>query len=160
MSLSNTDLHLAHEGNKMAKYAEDTYLLIPSVNSNTIESELGHVASWAADNNLKLNVLKTQELIVRNKYISANSLPPPNSDIKRVSSLCVLGVTFNQYLEISDHITNLLQKGHQCIYALKILKSKGLAGKSLNTVCKSTLLSSLTYASPSWWGFYLYRRSG
>ena len=70
-----------------------------------------------------------------------------------MSSLCVLGITFNQYLEIPDHVTNVLQKSNQCLYALKILKSKGLAGRSLNTVCKSTLLSSLAYASPSWWGF-------
>ena len=151
--INAADLHPAHEGNKMAKYADDTYLLIPSINSNTIELELDHVTSWAADNNLKLNVLKSQELLVRNKNTSTNSLPPPNSKIERVSFLCVLGITFNQYLEISDHVTNVLQKSNQCLYALKILKSKGLAGRSLNTVCKSTLLSSLAYASPSWWGF-------
>ena len=151
--INAADLHPIHLGNEMAKYADDSYLIIPATNSHTIESELDHVASWAAGNNLKLNVLKTQELLVTRKNVPASSLPPIKPNIKRVTSLCVLGVTFNQYLEFTDHIINLLHKSNQTLYALKILKSKGLAGRALNTVFKCTFLTSLLYASPSWWGF-------
>ena len=48
----------------MAKYADDCYLLVPASLSKSIDSELAHITSWAATNNLKLNRKKTQELIV------------------------------------------------------------------------------------------------
>jgi hypothetical protein len=151
--LNASDLHPLYAGNEMAKYADDSYLLIPSINSHTVVSEMNHISSWAGSNNLKLNVAKTQELIVSKKNFPSISLPPPKANIKRVTSLCVLGVTLDQHLEFSEHISNMLHKSNQTIYALKLLKSKGLEGRSLNTVFKATLLTSLLYASPSWWGF-------
>ena len=60
---------------------------------------------------------------------------------------------FNQHFDFHDHVNNVIIKCSQCLYALKTLMSKGLQGHSLNIVCKSTFLSCLTDASPSWWGF-------
>ena len=47
----------------------------------------------------------------------------------------------------------LVSKAGQGMYALKILKSNGLADRVLNTVSQATLLSPMTYASVAWWGF-------
>ena len=44
-----------------------------------------------------------------------------------------------------------MSKGNQTLYALKILKAHGLTG--LDTVNRATLLPSILYASPGWWGF-------
>ena len=40
----------------LTKYANDTYLLVPSSNRRrpTVPSELNHISSWAINNNLKL----------------------------------------------------------------------------------------------------------
>ena len=54
---------------------------------------------------------------------------------------------------MQDHVKNLVSKTGQSMYALKILKSNGLANRLLNTVTQATLLSQLTYASVAWWGF-------
>jgi Reverse transcriptase (RNA-dependent DNA polymerase) len=147
------DLHPKHKDNIMAKYADDCYLIIPSCNANTIQSELMSVTDWAMDNNLKLNHLKTQELVICKKNTIKSLLPVPVSGINRVSSLCILGVTINRYLELTEHIENVLSRGNQCLFALKTLRDKGLQGKSLSTVCRATFITSLTYASPAWWGF-------
>ena len=47
------------------KYADDCYLIVPPDQASHISSELVHIEKWAQDNNLKLNVLKTKEMIVR-----------------------------------------------------------------------------------------------
>ena len=145
------DLHPIHSDNRMAKYADDWYLIIPSINTHS--SEIQNVTSWATANNLKLNVSKTQEMLICKKNVSTSVLSAVIPGISRVTSLCVLGVTMNQHLSFSLHVDNKLAKGNQCLYALKTLKSKGLTGKCLNTVCRATFFNSIVYASQAWWGF-------
>ena len=136
--INASDLHPRCPGNRMAKYADDCYLIVPSTNTYTIQSEMDHITTWASSNNLKLNVQKSQELLVCKKKTPHSILPPALIGKSRVNFLCVLGVTMNQYLSFSLHIDNLISRGNQCLYALKTLKSKGLCGKSLNSVCRAT----------------------
>ena len=147
-----SDLQPLHPENVMAKYADDCYLIVASKNSHTITSELDQVFQWGNSNNLKLNRKKTQELIVSKKGQKL-SPPPILQDINRVTSLVVLGITISDKLSFREHATNVLARGNQNLYALKILKANGLVGASLNNVCKSTFFASLFYASPAWWGF-------
>jgi len=41
--------------NRLCKYDDDTYLLVPAINTPTIPKELQHISDWASANNLKLN---------------------------------------------------------------------------------------------------------
>ena len=52
-----SDLHPKNPGNYLDKYADDMYLLVPSVNSHLIPEELKYIVEWAAANNLSLNEL-------------------------------------------------------------------------------------------------------
>ena len=45
------------------KFADDTYLVVPAVNTMTCADELSHIESWATENNLKLKCMKTMEII-------------------------------------------------------------------------------------------------
>ena len=67
----------------------------------------------------------------------------------------ILGVTISDNLSVTQHINNIVIKSNQILYALKTLKSNGLSGKQLESVFKSTCISSLTYASPAWRGYAL-----
>jgi len=44
------DLQASHTGNIIIKFADDTYLIVTSVNSATCQDELDRVRQWAADN--------------------------------------------------------------------------------------------------------------
>ena len=147
-----SDLHPITPGNKCKKYADDMYLIVPSKNSLSIPSELNHISSWASNNNLRLNPSKSTEIIFK-KPRSRCPDPPPTPDIARVTSLKVLGITLQSNLSMTEHTNNLMSKAGQVMYALKVLKSNGLAIRHLNTICNATLVNSLTYASPSWWGY-------
>ena len=41
------DMRPRHEDNVIIKYADDTYLIVPSDNRDTCTEELRHIQSWA-----------------------------------------------------------------------------------------------------------------
>jgi len=78
------DLHPIHEQNRIFKFVDDTYLIVPAVNTDTCQEEIQHLQTWVADNNLKLNRDKTKEIIFT---ASRKQAPPPRRDIERVSTV-------------------------------------------------------------------------
>ena len=82
---------------------------------------------------------------------SLNVIPIPG--IVRVDTLKILGVTINDKLSMSHHVDNVCQSAAQSLYAIRLLKSKGMNLESVFTVCQATVVSRLLYAVPAWWGF-------
>src|SRR6218665_3317249 len=146
-----SDLHTLHQQNSLAKYADDTYLIVPASARTTVRDELDHISVWAATNNLRLNAKKSRELILHR----CRGLVPPASipDVERVSTMKVLGITLRADLNASTHITGVFEACSRSLYSLRILKSHGLQPKTLHEVARSTTLSRLMYAAPAWWGF-------
>ena len=147
-----SDLNTLFSGNRMHKYADDTYLVIPASNSHTLSSELNNVEKWAAKNNLKLNTEKTQEMIVFSNNKHKLPSPPPIKDILRVEHMIVLGVKITNTLKVSDHVADKIKSGSMSLFALKTLKAHGMPKAELHAVFRSTTLSSTLYAAPAWWG--------
>ena len=152
--INATDLKPLTSGNRLHKYADDTYLIVPSYNAHSTEAELTHIGEWAKENNLNLNTSKSLQMIVTRSQRKATTITPPTlSGITRVSSLSILGVTIQQNLLMHEHVNNIVSAGGQALYALKVLKAHGLPQDALTDVCRATLVSKLTYASPAWYGY-------
>ena len=148
-----SDLQPLYSHNLFAKYADDTYLIVPASYTNTITSELQAISDWATRNNLKLNESKTQVMIVRRPRFPVSDLPPPILGLHYVTSLKVLGVYFSEKLDFSTHVNNIVSKIARSMYALRVLKAHGLQGPQLWEVTQATAVSHLIYASPAWQGF-------
>ena len=58
-----SDIQPVYAGNVIIKFAGDTYIIVPAVNSNTATSEISQVQSWAEENNLMLNCEKSKDII-------------------------------------------------------------------------------------------------
>ena len=54
-----SDLHTINDGNKICKYADDTYLVVPAVNVNTRSAELKNITDWAT---LSLNLINSEKI--------------------------------------------------------------------------------------------------
>ena len=82
-----------HDSNRILKYADDTYLVVPAANEDTCESEFMHVYDWAAANNLTLNCTKSKELVFCARGVRGRPVqpPPPSRGISALS-LIILGV--------------------------------------------------------------------
>jgi len=152
--INGIDLKPVHAFNNLDKYADDTYLIVSSDNESTIDDELSAIERWATENNLTLNKSKSTEIIIYPSTVALAKASPVAQlpCIARVTTTKILGVTFGQCLSVSPHVAEVTLRSTQSLYALKILKSHGLDPRSLHLVCQSTLISRLTYASPSWWG--------
>ena len=59
------DLHPTTPENRIFKFADDTYLVVPAANSSSRLGEVSHVESWASRNNLRLNSLKLGQVVIK-----------------------------------------------------------------------------------------------
>jgi len=63
----------------------------------------------------------------------------------------MLGVTVTNHLSVSEHVRDVISRCAQSIYALKLLRSRGMNDDELRTIYKSVVLAKLLYAVPAWW---------
>ena len=61
------DLRAINDKNRMIKFADDTYLIVPAECTATCEDEVAHTQNWAYDSNLNLNRAKSREIVFRTK---------------------------------------------------------------------------------------------
>src|SRR6218665_3840258 len=133
------------------KFADDTYLLIGSNMRHTVCEELDGVKKWAELNNLKFNTDKSKEMLVPKS--GRWTVPEPLLlGMERVSELKILGVLFTNDLSVTSHVDDIISKCASYTHALRILRANGLQDNALFTVCNATVISSLLYAAPAWWG--------
>ena len=122
------------------KKAIDTYIVIPASNAQSRAAELNHVAQWAQVNNLQLNRAKSTEIIFSNsRHKRSGCHPPELPDIKRVTTITILGVTITNHLSISEHVSGVITKCAQSLHALKILRSLGMSDEALTVIYKAVV---------------------
>ena len=149
--INASDLRALYALDKLNKYADDSYLIVPSINSQLVREELDHISTWASNNNLKLNVDKSKEMIIKRPR-TRSAAPPPLLGIERVESMNILGVIFQCNLSFTMQVDRLVVRGAQTMYALGTLKHHELSGPPLWEVTRATFIARLTYASQAWWG--------
>ena len=142
-----------HEGNRLFKYADDCYLVIPASGISTTESELLNIEQWSKSCNLRLNTSKSCEIILTRPHNRLDVTVPPIAGIDRVTNLKILGVTLSQRIGFSLHINKICCSAKQAMFALRVLVSHGLTGNRLHDVVRSTIVARMLYSSPAWWGF-------
>jgi len=149
------DMQPCHDGNVIIKYADDTYLIVPAVNSDTSIGELWRIKDWADDNHLQLNATKSQKIIfqARGKCNKIVQLPLTCMGIEQVTQITALGVVINDHMTATDHVTAVLTSSTKLLYALRVLRAHGLSQQSLMDVFHATVESKIHYAAPVWSGF-------
>ena len=79
-------------------------------------------------NNLTMNRNKPKEIVFsdprRRRQIES---PPPATDIARVTSVKILGVTMTNGLSASDHVRDVIRSCAQTLYALRVLRTHGMS---------------------------------
>ena len=58
------DLEVRTLGNKLCKFANDTYLIIPADNADSRSAEINNIETWARTNKLTLNRTNSKEIVV------------------------------------------------------------------------------------------------
>ena len=146
-----SDLKAVTPGNQLCKFADDTYLVIPSTNVDSRATEIDNIETGQT-NNLTLNRNKSKEIVFsdprRRHQIEP---PPPTTDITHVTSLKILGVTMTNGLSASDHVCDVIRLCAQTLYVLWVLH--GMCHVALQAIFRSVAITRLLYASSAWIGF-------
>jgi len=142
--------------NRLFKYADDSYLLVPASNIHTVNDEFDHIAQWSNSYNLKLNISKCKEMVIHSPHPSLSIIstaPESIAYVARVQSLEILGVTLSDKLSMQEHVIDLVSASNKSMFALKTLQRCGLPNEAIWSVCRATMVAKILYGSCAWWGF-------
>jgi len=80
---------------------------------------------------------------------------PPQAllEIKWVTVIKILGVTFTNNLSAAEHVHNVITSCAQTLYSLKVLHAHWMNDSALQSVYQAVVISKLMYGSSAWWGF-------
>ena len=125
-------------------------IIIPVGNEATRHAELVNIQAWTERNNLRLNFNKSCEVIFADRRCRGQRAAEPSSmpGIRCSASLKMLGVDIT-----SDSISRLVTASAQTIYALHVLRSRGLNNAALHQVYRAIVVAQLMYAASAWRGF-------
>ena len=136
-------------------YADDTNLIIPSLNNYsiiTINNELDRIHHWLAYNKLSLNVNKTKFIIFHNRHkeiLREYAFKINNMDIKQVESFNFLGITLNENLTWKTHTDMVSSKIARYLGIMKKLKTF-IPPYILKSIYNSLILPHLSYGILAW----------
>jgi len=140
---------------EIVSYADDNYIIHIADNheelKQKITSDNENVMKWLSKNGMIVNESKTMVTIFGKKNSQKELVTVNNTEITTQSQMNILGITFDQQLNWSNHIqktVNKLKGVNQCIKHLK----KYFRGEDLLTLVKTKILALLYYGSEVWFG--------
>jgi len=93
-----------------------------------------NIETWAQANNMTLNRSESAEIIFTNhRRWQQVDQPPPLTDIARISSIKIFGVTVSNRLSLSQHVQNVVMSCAQTVHALQIQHSHGVMNTTLQS---------------------------
>ena len=150
-SIFTSDLQTVKSSTTLVKYADDINLVIPLKKNCNPESdilmEIQNVEKWCQLNKLSLNKDKSNILVCARNNSSLNfDLPIATTD-----KATILGVTINNKLNWTDHISKSLLKCNQRFYILRKLRNY-VDPDELKLIYGALIRSLVEYASPCFVG--------
>ena len=138
-------------------YADDTSIYVsnpdPSTVGNLLEEDLRHICKWLECNGLKINVEKTQLMVLCSHQKSHQEdqveVKIGTSVLQKQKSVKYLGVTVDKHLRWHLHIDNVRKNCLGKIAAIRRASSY-LPGHIRRTLYLSFVLPHLEYCSVAW----------
>ena len=139
-------------------YVDDTTLteLLPRGSQQThVQTLLQQLHTWATPNKMKINFMKTKEMILgplvkfSPQHLSDSSANNP-ATVERVQQCKLLGITISHDMNWQTHIDAIITKASSSLYFLKILKKSGLNSHQLRDFYLLVIRQILKYCSAIW----------
>ena len=152
-----TYLRLLPLGRSIKQYADDTTVSVMADSTQELkqglESVLNNITEWVAGNGLHINEDKMQLMFLskrrREKELHNVDIHVGNHNLKVCHSVKCLGVTIDNRLKCTEHISTLRQKCSGVLAGLKKLTNVLPLNLKLQ-LYKSLILPHLDYCSVVW----------
>ena len=153
-SVHNSDLH---------NYADDNTLSMADTNietiTNILNDDISNVYNWFENNHLSLNEDKCQFLVIERPGNLRNEIAEINIRNKTICETNkgkLLGITFDNNINMNDHIKSICKKASSKLYALARI-STYLSEHKRKILMKSFVISQFNYCPIIW--MYCQRKS-
>ena len=138
----------------LVQYADDTQLAVMGSPRDAVavvkslEEDLAALSVWFRKNGLKVNAEKTQLIILGTRQ-NLRQLPPTavefmGTEVTAAHTAKNLGVTFDQSLSFSDHVTEVVRRGTGVLSSLSHCKHS-LPRSVLTTLVQAGAVSVIRY---------------
>ena len=123
-------------------------------NNETAYREVRDLAGWCQNNNLSLNVSKTNGIIVDYRKRSTEYVPIliDRAVVEQVESFKFLGVHINNKLDWSKHTKTVVKRARQSLFPLRNIKRFGMGPEILKRFYSCNIESILTGCITAWYG--------
>lgn len=139
------------------KYIDDSTLfeVCDRKGVSVIQESVDVAAKWTEQNDMKINLGKSKEMIIcfaqdRNFRNTIPNITIDGKDLDQVDHAKLLGVTISQDLTWNKHVENIVKKAGKRLYMLYQLKRVGISQNDLVTIYVSVVRPVLEYACPVW----------
>ena len=147
------DMFFFIKDTNMANYADDSTLYTMNTNIEnllkTLESETTTILDWFRVNEMKPNDDKCHLMVCNHNNLSVKL---GKETIKSIESVKLLGITIDNNLNFTDHVSELIKKGNQKLHALTRI-SNYLSEDKLKLIMKTFIQSQFNY-NPLVWMFH------
>ena len=138
-------------------YADDTTIYYankdPKEVTNTLNADLSSIVDWIERNRLKMNINKTQLMILGRKACEHQCdqlcVNVRGINVAKSDQIKYLGVTVDSDLSWKAHIAKIRQKAFAALASIR-RASHFLPSKTCKTMYNSTVLPHLDYCSTVW----------
>uniref|UniRef100_A0AAZ3S0Y5 Reverse transcriptase domain-containing protein n=1 Tax=Oncorhynchus tshawytscha TaxID=74940 RepID=A0AAZ3S0Y5_ONCTS len=155
-SLFTHECMARHDFNTIIKFADDTTVvgLITDKDETAYREEVRDLAGWCQNNNLSLNVTKTNEIIADYRKRKTEHAPilHDRSVVEQVESFKFLGIHINNKLEWSKHTKTVVKRTRQSLFPLRKLKRFGMGPEILKRFSSCNIESIQTGCITAWYG--------
>ena len=154
-----TDMSTHLKSSESLQYADDTTLYTHckpaqlQQQTNHLATDLSNLKNWSSASNLVFNGNKTKAMLFSTKQMSRlhklnvdRNISCDDEQFLSVKTLKILGITFNQHLEWTHHINNVIKSCYSTLKALKQLK-RIIPFKLKCQLINSLVLSKLNYGN-------------
>ena len=136
------------------KYVDDSTIfeICNPTSVSVIQQSAAIIANWYIDNGMRINTMKTKEMIIR-FCRDPVFLPYINIDgaaIERVSQVKVIGVTLSSELSWNSNVDGIVSKARKRVFMIYQLKRAGIGQCDLVRIYISVIRPVVEYACPAW----------
>ena len=134
----------------IANYADDSILYTVSQTItqllHILENETLLILDWFRENEMKPKYDKCHLIVYNEEHLSVTL---GNENISTTESVELLGVTIDNKLKFTEHVTDLYKKGNQKLHALARI-SKYMDKKKIKIIMKTFIISQFNYCPLVW----------
>ena len=140
----------------VTKFSDDTTVdcCIENADETACRDKVERMVGWCADNNLKLNVSKTKEMIVdfRRKKTLIRPLSLNGVEVEQVESFRFLGTTISSDLSWDKNTLCITKKAQQRLYFLRQPRRFGIAQEIMIRFYRTIIESIIIFSIVVWFG--------